>query len=204
MSNEGKYSVKVTSPNYHGKHPCKLQELTMNEVSLLLSYPMSTLNKLQAGYGNRVEKLMNGDHLGDELRDGMVLFLHIPTQERMRVDELLWDEGMKMHRSLYPNWEKTNEFRSFTARLTSIKEERSRPKQITLDEIISSGKICKQTDSPIADEEAKGLLQESFYIVRLTLYRKYWPWKWMAQRLLDINSNWWYWTHGVIFITQNY
>jgi hypothetical protein len=204
MLTGNKYSVTVTPPNFGNKSPCKLAELRSTEV-LLLFHPLSPFGKIKAGLDTQGDKmLMNDDYVGSELRDGMVLFLHIPTCERNRIDALLWDENMKMRRDLYPNWENTNEFRSFTTKLTSINKQRYQPKHITLDELIGSGKVCEWPDSHISLAETDELTQENFYIIRLTLYRKRWPWKWTTSLLDHIDTKWWYWTMGFIFITQNH
>jgi len=166
-----------------------------------LNNPWSLFNKLRIELEDKgAVMLHNREYYGGEFYDGTVLFLHIPPGERTGIDEMLRDENYdqgKWCRDLYIDWEGSDEFKAFTAKMTSIKEEFSKPKRITLDELIGSGKVLKPFDSPINEDDAEqvqsaiGLIQDSFYIIRLTLIRKK---RWFKEN--------WDWSIGVEYISQ--
>jgi len=190
----GKFLSFHTNPDYDEK-ALGLYKL-MN-----LSNPGSTFACLRAEFEkNGSIMLHNREFYGSGLYDGVILFLRIPPEERARIDEMLMDENYdqgKWCRDLYIDWEGPDEFKAFTAKMTSIKEEFSKPKRITLDELIGSGKVLKPFDNPINNDDAEqvqnaiGLIQDSFYIIRLSLIRKK---RWFKEN--------WDWAIGMECISQ--
>ena len=190
----GKFLSFHTNPAY--------DEKTLDLYKLMnLSNPGSMFAYLRAEFEkNGSIMLHNREFYGSGLHDGVILFLHIPTEERARIDEMLrdknYDQG-KWCRDLYIDWEGSDEFKAFTAKMTSIKEEFSKPKRITLDELIGSGKVLKTFDNPINTDDAEEiqkairLIQDSFYIIRLSLIRKK---RWFKEN--------WDWSMGIEYISQ--
>jgi len=178
----GKYFVRADPPDFVGRSQYESLGLSGPAIRLLFDQFSGTFNKHRISLREQGSVMLrNGDAVGDELRNGMVLFLHIPPCEEDRLVKVLWCGDVQAPRGLYPDWKGSNEFDTFVV-----------PEQITLDELIGAGKVLPA-----------GSAEDSFYIIRLTLYRKRWPWKWITPLLYDyINSNWWYWTFGIIPISE--
>jgi hypothetical protein len=192
----GKYFVRADPPDFVGRSQYKSLGLSGPAIRLLFSQFSGTFNKYRIALRERgAVMLENGDAVGDELRNGMVLFLHIPPGEEDRLVKVLWRGDVHAPRGLYPDWKGPSEFDTFLA-----------PEHITLDELIGAGKVLPANSSVLrahSEDDVRGLAEDSFYIIRLTLHRKRWPWKWVTPFLYDyINSNWWYWTFGIIPISE--
>jgi len=197
---QAKYVVRGEFLSFNTNPAYDEKTLDLNKL-MNLSNPGSTFAYLRAGFEEQgAIMLHNHEYYGGEFYDGTVLFLHIPPRERTRIDEILRDENYdqgKWCRDLYIYWEGSDEFKAFTAKMTSIKEEFSKPKRITLDELIGSGKVLKPFDSPINKDDAEQvqsvieLIQDSFYIIRLSLIRKK---RWFKEN--------WDWATGIEYISQ--
>jgi hypothetical protein len=166
----GKYFVRADPPDFVGRSQYKSLGLSGKAISLLFSQFSGTFNKYRIALREQgAVMLENGDAVGDELRNGMVLSLHIPPGEEDRLVKVLWRGDVQAPRGLYPDWKGSSEFDTFV-----------KPKQITLDELIGAGKVLPAGSSVLrtqTGDDLRGLANDSFYIIRLTLHRKRWPWK---------------------------
>ncbi len=194
-----KYVVRGKFLSFHSNPAYDEKALPLYKL-INLNNPWSTFAYLRAESERNGAIMLHNREFGSGLYDGTVLFLHIPPEERARIDEMLRDENYdqgKWCRDLYIDWEGSDEFKAFTAKMTSIKEEFSKPKRITLDELIGSGKVLKPFDTSFSKDDAEqvqnaiGLIQDSFYITRLTLIRKK---RWFKES--------WDWTMGVEYISR--
>jgi len=128
----------------------------------------------------------------EELQGGTVLLLHVPPEERARIDEMVGG-----YFGIYIDWENDlDEFRA--VRVEWVKKGLTSSKRITLDELIGSGKVLEPLCAGTIDLSEEGAferyaerIRDSFYILRLTLHRKK---SWFKER--------WTWTLGIEYITK--
>jgi len=136
--------------------------------------------------------------LFEELQGGTILLLHVPPEERARIDGIRWDEKLQMERELYIDWgNEPCEFRTVRVEKGLISSGEL-GKRVTLDELIGSGKVLEPFCGESTDLHGREVIkryaeriQDSFYILRLTLHRKK---SWFKER--------WTWTLGVEYISK--
>jgi hypothetical protein len=194
----GKYFVTADPPAFVGRSQYESLGLSGKAIELLFDpFYHGTLSRYKNALREQGAVIFeNGDStaIGSELRNGMVLFLHMPSSEQDRLVRMLWNGNLQAPRALWPDW-KRNEFDMFV-----------KPEQVTLDEVIDAGRVFSDgnlASKMIIEDDSKNLAEDSFYIIRLTLHRKRWPWKWITPLLYDyISSRWWYWTFGIIPICE--
>lgn len=167
------YVVRGDFLDFHSNPRYDEKSLPLDEL-LYLTHPQSPFFRMFVQFKKDGAMMLHDSYYyWGELRNGSVLFMHVPQEDRSRIEKLLWDDKMGSIRDLYIDWEQgLNEFRGFWARMSGIKEEVSKPKHITLDELIGSGEVASEDHLVnLPRKVAKKYIEDTFNILAINLVR---------------------------------
>lgn len=190
----GNYVVRGEFLRFHHSHPYNEKTFGYKLMNMLASTEMMRFTFFQARPS--LIDLHTSSSLGETLLGGTILFLNVPPEEKARVDKIRWDEKLQEVRDLYIDWgNEPCEFRAVRVE-KGLLSSGELGKRVTLDELIGSGKVLEPFYAETIDLSGERAIkryvkriQDSFYILRLTLYRKK---RWFKEH--------WTWALGIEYI----